>query len=155
MENLGHFRVEIYRLILDCARLTADSLAVQADAARVLACCQMLYIYLANSPESLLNYCHRYRSGLPISSSRAEGSVVDIANARMRKRRRMRRSPKSAHRVAITQAAALDGRLTIANSKRAAWPPCLVHSPKFTLCRSSQPDANLVSDVSASIKPRR
>lgn len=58
--------------------------------------------------------------GLPISSDRAERSVDDIANARMGKRRRMRWSPKGAHRVAVTRAAVLDGRLTVANRKHAA-----------------------------------
>jgi hypothetical protein len=35
-------------------------------------------------------------------------------------RRRMRWSPRGAHRVAVTRAAVLDGRLTVANRKRAA-----------------------------------
>jgi hypothetical protein len=107
-------------LMHDCARLAGESLAVQAAAARVQARCETLYIYLANNIESLVDYGRRYRSGLPISSSRAEGSVDDIANARMGKRRRMRWSPKGAHRVAVTRAAVLDGRLTVANSKHAA-----------------------------------
>jgi len=107
-------------LMHDCARIAGESLAVQAAAARVQARCETLYIYLANNIESLVDYGRRYRSGLPISSSRAEGSVDDIANARMGKRRRMRWSPKGAHRVAVTRAAVLDGRLTVANSKHAA-----------------------------------
>ena len=107
-------------LILDCARPAAEPLAVQAAAARVQARCQTLYTYLANNMEPLVNYGSPYRSGLPISSSRAEGSVDDIANARMGKRRRMRWSPKGAHRVAVTRAAVLDGRLTAENSKLAA-----------------------------------
>jgi len=73
-----------------------------------------------NNIESLVNYDRRHRSGLPISSSRAEGSVDDIANARMGKRRRMRCSPRGAHRVAVTRAAALYGRLTVATGRRAA-----------------------------------
>jgi hypothetical protein len=107
-------------LIVDCARLEAEPLAVNTAAARVLAPCQTLYTYLANNMESLVDYGRRYRSGLPISSSRAEGSVDDIANARMGKRKRMRWSPKGAHRVAVARAAVLDGRLTVENSKRAA-----------------------------------
>jgi hypothetical protein len=79
-----------------------------------------LYTYLANNMESLVDYGRRYRDGLPISSSRAEGSVEDIANTRMGKRRRMRWSPKGAHQVAVTRAAVLDGRLTVANRKSAA-----------------------------------
>jgi hypothetical protein len=108
------------RLMIDSARLGAEPLAVKAAAARVQACCQMLYTYLANNVQSHVDYGRRYRSGLPISSSRAEGSVDDIANARMGKRRRMRWSPKGAHRVAVTKAAVLDGRLTVTISKRAA-----------------------------------
>jgi hypothetical protein len=69
--------------------------------------------------EFLISHLRATRQ-LPISSSRAEGSVDDIANARMGKRRRMRWSPKGAHRVAVTRAAVLDGRLTVVNSKRAA-----------------------------------
>ena len=107
-------------LMYDCARLAAEPLAVGAAAARAQARCQTLYTYLANNMESLVNYGRRYRNGLPISSSRAEGSVDDIANTRMGKRRRMRWSPRGAHRVAFTRAAVLDGRLTVANSKRAA-----------------------------------
>lgn len=107
-------------LMLDCDRLKADPLAVRAAAARVQARCQTLYTYLANNMESLVDYGRRYRIGLPISSSRAEGSVDDIANARMGKRRRMRWSPTGAHRVAVTRAAVLDGRLTVTISKRAA-----------------------------------
>ena len=107
-------------LMHDCARIAGEPLAVQAAAARVQARCQTLYTYLANNMESLVDYGRRYRGGLPISSSRAEGSVDDIANARMGKRRRMRWSPKGAHRVAVTRAAVLDGRLSVENSKRAA-----------------------------------
>ncbi|MEO9777445.1 MAG: ISKra4 family transposase, partial [Sedimentitalea sp.] len=74
--------------------------------------CQFLYSYLANNMGSLTNYGWRYRRGLPISTSRAEGCVDDIGNARMGKRRRMRWSPEGAHNVAVARAAALDGRLT-------------------------------------------
>lgn len=107
-------------LMHDCTRLAEEPLAVRTAAARVQARCETLYTYLANNMESLVDYGRRYLSGLPISSSRAEGSVDDIANARMGKRRRMRWSPKGAHRVAVTKAAVLDGRLTVANRKRAA-----------------------------------
>jgi hypothetical protein len=94
--------------------------AVRAAAARAQARCETLNTYLANTMESLVDYGRRYRNGLPISSSRAEGSVDDIANARMGKRRRMTWSPKGAQRVAVTRSAVLDGRLTVTNSRRAA-----------------------------------
>jgi hypothetical protein len=80
---------------------------------RVKARCQALYSYLSNNFDALVNYGHRYRNGLAVSSSRAEGCVDDIGNTRMGKRRRMRWSPKGAHRVAVTRAAVLDGRLTV------------------------------------------
>ncbi len=104
----------------DCPGFAEETPAVRAAAARVQARRETLNTYLANNMESLVDYGRRYRSGLPISTSHAEGSVEDIANARMGKRRRMRWSPKRAHRVAVTRAAALDGRLTVANRKRAA-----------------------------------
>jgi hypothetical protein len=107
-------------LIHDCAGFAEEPPAVRAAAARVQALCETLYTYLANDMESLVDYGRHYWIGLPTSSSRAESSVEDKANARMGKRRRMRWSPKGAHRVAVTRAAVLDGRLTIANSKRAA-----------------------------------
>ncbi len=107
-------------LILDSARLAAEPLAFRATAARVQARDQTQHTYRANNMESLVDYGRRHRSGLPISSARAIGSVDDIANARMGKRRRMRWSPKDANRVAVTRAAVLDGRLTVKISKPAA-----------------------------------
>jgi hypothetical protein len=70
--------------------------------------------YLANNVDALIDYGARYRSKHPISTSRAEGCVDEIANARMAKKQRMRWSPKGAHRTAIVRAAVLDGRLKIA-----------------------------------------
>ena len=107
-------------LMHDCGGLANEPLAVRTAAARVQARCETLYTYLANNMESLVDYGRRYRNGLPISSSRAEGSIDDIANAWMEKRRKMRWSPKGAHRVASTRAAVLDGRLTITNYRHAA-----------------------------------
>ena len=78
---------------------------------RFLLHCQELRTYLANNDSALIDYGTRYRAGQPISSSRAEGSVAEIANARMAKRRRMRWSPRGAHCVATVRAAVLDGRL--------------------------------------------
>jgi len=53
----------------------------------------------------------RYHSDRPISTSRAEGCVDEIANARMGGRQRMRWSPRGTHRVAVVRNAVLDGRL--------------------------------------------
>ncbi|TGD60950.1 hypothetical protein EYC08_19795 [Tabrizicola sp. WMC-M-20] len=73
---------------------------------------------------SFVDYGRCYLSGLPISSSRAEGSVDDIANARMGKRRKMRWSAKGAHRVADKRAAVLDGH----KPQTRRMTPCFVHS---------------------------
>ncbi len=81
-------------LIVDCNRLRAETRDLRAAASRVKARCQELYTYLSNSFDALINYGRRHRNGLAVSSSRAEGCVDDIGNTRMRKRRRMRWSPK-------------------------------------------------------------
>lgn len=107
-------------LMVDCARLVTDDRLVTEAARRVQARCRDLYSYIANNMDSLTDYGRRYRRGLPISSSRAEGCVDDIGNIRMGKRRRMRWSPKGAHRVAVVRAAVLDGRLTGAYQRAAA-----------------------------------
>jgi hypothetical protein len=107
-------------LMHDCASFAEEPPAVRAAAARVQARCETLNTCLANTMESRVDYGRRCRNGLPVSSSRAEGSVDDIANARMGKRRRMRQSPKGAHRVAVTRSAVPDGRLTVTNGRRAA-----------------------------------
>ena len=111
---------DIQWLMTDCARLRKDDPEVREAAARVQARCRELYTYLAHNMNSLTDYGWRYRNGLPISSSRAEGCVDDIGNTRMGKRRRMRWSPKGAHHVAIVRAAVLDGRLTSAYRRGAA-----------------------------------
>ena len=79
--------------------------------ARLLWNCDDLRRYLANNAGSLIDYGERYRSKLPISTSRAEGCVDEIANARMAKKQRMRWSPQGAHRISVVRAAVLDGRL--------------------------------------------
>ncbi|GHF71961.1 hypothetical protein GCM10017056_48600 [Seohaeicola zhoushanensis] len=107
-------------LIVDCARLHTDDPVAAEAARRVQARCRDLYSYLANKTDNLTDYGRRYRRGLPISSSRAEGCVDDIGNTRMGKRRRMRWSPKGAHRVAVVRAAVLDGRLTGVYQRAAA-----------------------------------
>lgn len=107
-------------LMTDCERLCKDDPEVRDAANRVQARCRELYTYLTNNMDSLTDYGRRYRNGLPISSSRAEGCVDDIGNTRMGKRRRMRWSPKGAHHVAIVRAAVLDGRLTSSYQRAAA-----------------------------------
>jgi hypothetical protein len=75
---------------------------------------------LANNIDALIDYGTRYRSKLPISTSRAEGCVDEIANARMAKKQRMRWSPWGAHCVATVRAAVLDGRFKIATDLQLA-----------------------------------
>jgi hypothetical protein len=53
--------------------------------ARLLWNCDALRRYLANNADALIDYGARYRSKLQISTSRAEGCVDEIANARMAK----------------------------------------------------------------------
>ena len=67
---------------------------------------------IVNNTGSPIDYGERYRSKLPISTSREEGHVDKIANARIAQEQRMRWSPQGGHRVAVVRAAALDGRLT-------------------------------------------
>ncbi len=123
--NLWHGKImtagtSLQLLMIDCARLPKDNSPVREAAKRAQARCKELYTYLDNNFEALTNYGWRYRNGFPISSSRAEGCVDDIGNTRMGKRRRMRWSPKGAHRVAVTRAAVLDGRLTVSHRAMAA-----------------------------------
>jgi hypothetical protein len=75
--------------------------------ARLLWNCADLQRYLANNVDALMDYGARYRSKLPISTSRAEGCVDEIANVRMAKKQRMRWS-RGAHCVATVRAAVLD-----------------------------------------------
>lgn len=123
--NLWHGKVQtagtnLQWLMVDCARLSKHEPLIRDQAKRALARCHDLYSYLANNMGSLTNYGRRYRQGLPISTSRAEGCVDDIGNARMGKRRRMRWSPQGAHNVAVARAAVLDGRLSVSNTTMAA-----------------------------------
>jgi hypothetical protein len=67
--------------------------------------------YAQNNRGAIVNYHRRYHGKRPVSTSRAEGCVDEIANARMAKKQRMRWSPRGAHRVALVRAAVLDGRL--------------------------------------------
>jgi len=83
-------------------------LATTTDLRRL---CAELRGYVLNNYDVIVSYHHRYRADRPVSTSRAEGCVGEIANARMSKRRRMRWSPRGAHHVAVVRAAVLDGRL--------------------------------------------
>lgn len=73
--------------------------------------CSDLRGYVQNNRRAIVSYHRRYHSDRPISTSRAEGCVDEIANARMARRQRMRWSPRGAHSVAVVRAAVLDGRL--------------------------------------------
>ncbi len=99
----------VRRLTAEIAHLNGESF--RRPVAQLLWNCDDLRRYLVNNTGSLINYGERYRSKLPISTSRAEGCVDEIANARMAKKQRMRWSPQGAHRVAVVRAAVLDGRL--------------------------------------------
>ncbi len=84
---------------------------VEAKARRLVARCTELRSYTENNEGALIDYGQRYRTGKPISTSRAEGTVNQLVNARMNKRRQMRWSPRGAHRMLQVRAALLDGRL--------------------------------------------
>lgn len=76
--------------------------------------------YLIQNSGSIVNYCLRYWSGLPISSSPAESAAISLVNACMNKKRQMRWSPIGAHRVLQVRAAVADGRLKQAKLNLAA-----------------------------------
>jgi hypothetical protein len=82
----------------------------ERKAGRLVELCEDLRAYVENNEGALIDYGQRYRAGEPISSSRAEGTVNQLVNARMNKRRQMRWSPRGAHRVLQVRAAVLDGR---------------------------------------------
>jgi len=100
-------------LQIDCDRLRAETRDLREAVRRVKARCQEPYSYLSNTSDALPDYGCRYRNGLAVSLSRAEGCVDDIGNTHLGKRRPMRWSPQGAHRVAVTWAAVLDGRLGV------------------------------------------
>ena len=84
--------------------------AVEAGARRLVARCTELQTYIETNEGALIDYGQRYRTGKPISTSRAEGTVNQLVSARMNKRRQMRWSPRGAHRILQVRAAVLDGR---------------------------------------------
>ncbi|MDO9714529.1 ISKra4 family transposase, partial [Paracraurococcus lichenis] len=53
--------------------------------ARLVELCTELRGYLENNKDGLIDYGQRYRAGEPISTSRAEGTVNQLVNARMNK----------------------------------------------------------------------
>ncbi|WP_322887333.1 ISKra4 family transposase (plasmid) [Sinorhizobium medicae] len=79
-----------------------------------------LRTYLVQNKASIVDYCRRYWSGQPISSSPAESAANSLVNARMNKKRQMRWSPIGAHRVLQVRAAVGDGRLKQAKLALAA-----------------------------------
>lgn len=79
-----------------------------------------LQTYLVQNTTSIVDYCRRYWSGQPISSSPAESAANSLVNARMNKKRQMRWSPAGAHRVLQVRAAVADGRLKQAKFALAA-----------------------------------
>jgi len=85
--------------------------ATETRAKRLVARCTELRTYIETNEGALIDYGERYRAGKPISTSRAEGTVNQLVNARMNKRRQTRWSPQGAHRVLQVRAAVLDGRL--------------------------------------------
>jgi hypothetical protein len=84
--------------------------AMATKVGRLVAHCTELLGYIENNADALIDYGRRYRAGKPISSSRAEGTVNQLVNARMNKRQHLRWSPQGAHRVLQVRAAVLDGR---------------------------------------------
>jgi len=88
--------------------------AIEAKARRLVARCTELRAYIETNEGALIDYGQRYRAGKTISTSRVEGTVNNLVNARMNKRRQMRWSPRGAHRVIQVRAAVLDGRLEVA-----------------------------------------
>ncbi len=84
--------------------------AMEARAKRLLARCTELQAYIETNEGALIDYGQLYRTGKPISTSRAEGTVNQLVSARMNKRQQMRWSPQGAHRVLQVRAAVLDGR---------------------------------------------
>lgn len=79
-----------------------------------------LQTYLVQNTTSIVDYCHRYWSGQPISSSPAESAANSLVNARMNKKRQMRWSPAGAHRMLQVRAAVADGRFRQAKFALAA-----------------------------------
>ncbi len=91
-------------------RVVLDEPGVEAKARRLLARCTELRSYIETNEGALIDYGQRSRAVKPISTSRAEGTVNQLVNARMNKRRQMCWSPRGAQRVLQVRAALLEGR---------------------------------------------
>jgi hypothetical protein len=78
----------LYRLEAH-SRLSDTSLKLK----RFLELVRNIQTYLIQKETSIIDYCQRYWSGQPISSSPAESAANSLVNARMNKKRQMRRSP--------------------------------------------------------------
>jgi hypothetical protein len=91
---------------------------------------------LANNVDALIDYGARYRSKLPISTSRAEGCVDEIANVRMAKKQRMRWSPGelTASRQFAPQCWTAGSRQQLISSWRPDRPE-IFHSPSADHCK--------------------
>ena len=84
--------------------------AAEAKVGRLVVRWTELRSYVENNKGALIDYGQSYRAGKPISTSRAEGMVNQLVNARVNKRRQMRWSPEGTHRVLQVRTAVLDGR---------------------------------------------
>ncbi len=61
---------------------------IKAKARRLVAGYTELQAYTANNEAALIDYGRRYRRGKPISTSRAEGTIKQLVNARISKQMR-------------------------------------------------------------------
>jgi hypothetical protein len=79
-------------LLLNHGRKIADrnGVFVQESTNDLQRLCKELQGYAQNNRDAIINYHRRYHGKQPVSSSRAEGCVDEIANARMGKKQRMR-----------------------------------------------------------------
>jgi hypothetical protein len=116
---------EARRELFDARHLAHEAVYLKGERLRPAVCrflarCEELRGDLANIEAALVDYSRRYHSGQQVSTSQAQGCVDEIANARMAKRRRIRWSPRGAHRVAVVRAATLDGRLQAHEHRLAA-----------------------------------
>jgi len=102
--------------VLCQGRRRADEPAAEAKIRRLAARCAEFRSCIENNEGALIDHGHRHQAGKPISTSRAEGTVNQLVNARMNKRRQMRWSPRGAHRSLQVRAAVLDGRLATKQS---------------------------------------